>query len=84
MKLFILFYLTWIFLSHLYNTLWAKDHDLDTGYVLHDKLGGAGFASVEPGVREVWFQAWDEMVDWDATRYSDGIGAWYGDQRPRH
>ena len=72
----------WIRLSHLYNTLWAKDFDLDTAYVLHDKLWGAGYASVEPGVREVWFQAWGEMVGWDATRYFDGIRDWYSDQGP--
>lgn len=65
----------WIRLSHLFNTQWPKEWDLDTSYVLHDKLWGE-VNRVDPELRKVWYQAWGEMVGWDAPRFVDGILHW--------
>ena len=68
----------WIRLSHLYNTQWCREWDLDTAYVLHDKLWGRHGSEL----RGVWYQAWGEMVGWDVARYSDGIAQWQGELGP--
>ena len=65
----------WIRLSHLFNTQWCKEWDLDTAYVLHDKLWGESHI-VDPELRRVWYQAWGEMVGWDAPRSAEGILHW--------
>jgi alpha-N-acetylglucosamine transferase len=65
----------WIRLSHLYNTQWCKAWDLDTAYVLHDKLWGEG-NHVDAELRRVWYAAWGEMVGWDVPRREGGIALW--------
>ena len=65
----------WIRLSHLYNTQWCKEWDLDTAYVLHDKLWGEGNV-VDAELRRVWYAAWGEMVGWDVPRTEGGISDW--------
>jgi alpha-N-acetylglucosamine transferase len=65
----------WIRLSHLYNTQWCKAWDLDTAYVLHDKLWGDGYR-VDAELRRVWYAAWGEMVGWDVPRREGGIALW--------
>jgi inositol 3-alpha-galactosyltransferase len=64
----------WIRLSHLYNTQWCRAPDLETAYVLHDKLWGS--SGPDPELRRVWFQAWGEMIGWEVPRYSGGIQHW--------
>ena len=65
----------WIRLPHLYNTQWCKAWDLDTAYVLHDKLWGEENV-VDAELRRVWYAAWGEMVGWDAPRREGGIALW--------
>ena len=60
----------WIRISHLFNTQWCREEDLETAYVLHDKLWGRG---VDDGLRKVWYEAWGEMAGWEASRHPDGI-----------
>ena len=62
----------WVRLSHLFNTHWCRVDDLDTAYVLHDKLWRV-HTDTDQGLRNVWFEAWGEMVGWDAPRSSEGI-----------
>lgn len=65
----------WIRLSHLYNTQWCRPYDLDTAYVLHDKLWGGGRGTSDE-LRRKWYEAWGEMVGWDASRFGEGIQQW--------
>jgi alpha-N-acetylglucosamine transferase len=65
----------WTRLSHLYNTQWCRAVDLSTAYVLHDKLWG-DTNSPDEELRRVWYQAWGEMVGWDAPRSELGILNW--------
>ena len=65
----------WIRLSHLYNTQWCRPYDLDTAYVLHDKLWGGGRGTGDE-LRRKWYEAWGEMVGWDASRFGEGIQQW--------
>lgn len=62
----------WIRLSHLYNTQWCRMRDLDTAYVLHDKLWQV-HSDTDQELRKVWYEAWGEMVGWDAPRSPEGI-----------
>jgi len=69
----------WVRLSHLYNTQWCTAEDLDTAYVLHDKLWRGDMNSPDgpdAELRRVWYQAWGEMVGWDAPRSEQGILNW--------
>ena len=63
----------WIRLSHLYNTQWCKSWDLDSAFVLHDKLWGPQSDEV---LQRAWYQAWGEMVGWEASRQPDGLQRW--------
>jgi alpha-N-acetylglucosamine transferase len=63
----------WIRLSHLYNTQWSKSWDMDSAFVLHDKLWLPGR---DEKLQSAWYQAWGEMVGWDASRNVDGIERW--------
>jgi hypothetical protein len=65
----------WIRLSHLYNTQWCRPYDLDTAYVLHDKLWGGGRGTGDE-LRRKWYEAWGEMVGWDASRFGEGVQQW--------
>lgn len=62
----------WVRLSHLYNTQWCRMWDLDTAYVLHDKLWQV-HTDTDQELRKVWYEAWGEMVGWDAPRSPEGI-----------
>ena len=63
----------WIRLSHLYNTQWCKAWDLDSAFVLHDKLWGPKSDEI---LQRAWYQAWGEMVGWEASRHADGLQRW--------
>ena len=63
----------WVRLSHLYNTQWCKGWDLDTAYVLHDKFW---LPAADDELRKTWYQAWSEMIGWDAARHVDGLKHW--------
>jgi alpha-N-acetylglucosamine transferase len=69
----------WIRLPHLYNTMWCRDEDLDTAYVLHDKLWQRG---PDDALRKAWYQAWGEMAGWDAERNPNGIQSWLDEMQP--
>jgi inositol 3-alpha-galactosyltransferase len=62
----------WVRLSHLFNTQWCRPWDLDTAYVLHDKLWRVHH-DTDQDLRKVWYEAWGEMVGWDAPRSPEGI-----------
>lgn len=63
----------WIRLSHLYNTQWCRARDLETAHVLHDKFWRPG---MDEELKKTWYQAWGEMLGWDAARHIDGIQHW--------
>ena len=69
----------WIRLSHLYNTQWCRPYDLDTAYILHDKLWGGGRGTGDE-LRRKWYEAWGEMVGWDASRFGEGIQQWENEE----
>jgi alpha-N-acetylglucosamine transferase len=60
----------WIRLSHLFNTQWPRDEDLDSALVLHDKMWNR---PMDDELRRMWYFAWGEMAGWAAARYRDGI-----------
>jgi alpha-N-acetylglucosamine transferase len=65
----------WIRLSHLYNTQWCREVDLDSAWVLHDKLWGGGRGK-DDKLRRKWYEAWGEMLGWAASRYGGGVQEW--------
>lgn len=60
----------WVRLPHLYNTQWCMKEDLDSAYVLHDKLWSR---DADDALREAWYQAWGEMIGWEAAQNQEGI-----------
>lgn len=65
----------WIRLSHLYNTQWCREEDLDTAWVLHDKLWGGG-RGIDDKLRRKWYEAWGEMLGWSVSQLREGITQW--------
>jgi len=59
----------WVRLSHLYNTQWCVDEDLETAYVIHDKLWNRGIGTP---LREIWYEALGDMIGWEMGRHNEG------------